>query len=289
MAAAACASLLTLAAMASPAGATGRAPTVVPPKAYYLSLGDSMGFGLQFDKLDLLLEAGAYSPDAFDTGYTDVLGARMRQLRPGQQTANFSCPGETTATMVEGGCFFTNPEPEGAGLTLHLPYPGSQLDAAVWFLKAHPGQVSPVTVSIGGIDAADVIGDQCGGDAACVEQSGLRDNLARGLDRILGTLRQAAPDTEIVLVALHNPFTVDHPETDALWRRTYTKVERAAARRNGARFSDFSKIVERGDACQLTFLCGSGDSHPTDEGYRRIAGQVFRVAGYERLVRCGRK
>ena len=93
MAAAACASLLTLAAMASPAGATGRPPKVVPPKAYYLSVGDSMAFGLQFDKLDRLLEAGTYSPDAFDTGYTDVLGARMRQLRPGQQTANFSCPG----------------------------------------------------------------------------------------------------------------------------------------------------------------------------------------------------
>jgi lysophospholipase L1-like esterase len=288
MAAAACASLLAVAAMASPASARGGPPRVVPPKAYYLSLGDSMGFGLQFDKLDLLLAAGTYSPDKFDTGYTDVLGARMRRIRPGQQTANFSCPGETTATMVEGGCFFTNPEPEGAGLTLHLPYPGSQLDAAVWFLKAHPGQVSPITVSIGGIDAADVIGDQCGGDAACVEQSGLRDHLARGLDRILSTLRHAAPGTELVLVALHNPFTVDHPETDALWRSTYTKVERAAARRNGARFSDFSKIVERGDVCQLTFLCGSGDSHPTDEGYRRLAGQVFGVAGYERLARCVR-
>src|SRR4051794_8786312 len=82
-AAAACASLLLLALVAStvPAGAEDGGG-VSPPRRYYLSLGDSMAFGLQFDKLDQLAASGAYSPDRFDTGYTDVLAARLQSLRP---------------------------------------------------------------------------------------------------------------------------------------------------------------------------------------------------------------
>ena len=51
-----------------------------------------------------MLDAGTYTPDAFNTGYTDVLAARMQPLRPDQQTVNLSCPGESTHTMIRGGC-----------------------------------------------------------------------------------------------------------------------------------------------------------------------------------------
>ena len=44
------------------------------PEKFYLSLGDSMAFGLQFDKLFALLDAGTYTPAAFNTGYSDVFG-----------------------------------------------------------------------------------------------------------------------------------------------------------------------------------------------------------------------
>src|SRR4051812_27874193 len=196
-AAAACASVLLAALVAAaPAGAEDGGGAT-PPRRYYLSLGDSMGFGLQFDKFDQLAASGAYSPDRFDTGYTDVLAARMQPLRPRQQTVNLSCPGESAVTMVDGGCVWTSPAPDGMGLPLHTQYAGSQLDAAVAFLRAHPGKVSPVTVSVGGIDVADVIADECGADRACLEQSGIRGRLGAGLDRILGALRAAAPDTEV--------------------------------------------------------------------------------------------
>jgi len=46
-----------------------------------------------------------------------------------------------------------------------------------------------------------------------------------------------------------------------------------------------SEIIYECNVCQLTFLCESGDSHPTDAGYRRIADQIFRVAGYPRFER----
>ena len=279
--AAALASLLLVALLASPAGADDAHGA--PPRQYYLSLGDSMAFGLQFDELDALLAAGTYSPDAFDTGFTDVLAARMQPLRPGQQTVNLSCPGESAVTMVEGGCSFTAPEPEGMGLTLHTSYAGPQLDAAVAFLRAHPGQVSPVTVAIGGIDVVDVIAEECGADRACLDQSGIRERLGALLDQILGALQAAAPDTEIVVVAFHNPFSVEHPETKPLWRRYYTRVEKEAARRNGVDFANGANVIRPSKACVLTFLCDSGDLHPTDEGYHRIGDLVFREAGYRRL------
>src|SRR4051794_26710119 len=87
VATATCVSLFLLPALAS-AAMGGDARQAAPPKAFYLSLGDSTAFGLQFDRLFAMLDAGTYTPDAFDTGYTDVLAARMQQLRPGQQTVN---------------------------------------------------------------------------------------------------------------------------------------------------------------------------------------------------------
>jgi hypothetical protein len=75
---------------------------------------------------------------------------------------------------------------------------------------------------------------------------------------------------------------VDHPETDPLWRRFYVRVQKEAARRHGASIAVVSKVVNRANICELTFLCGSGDLHPTDEGYRRIGKLVSNVAGLDR-------
>jgi hypothetical protein len=274
VAVAACAPLLLVAALASPAAASDH-DRPAPPGKYYLSLGDSMAFGIQFDRLDQLVADGTYDPGAFDTGYTDELARRLRRIRPDQRTVNLSCPGETTQTMAKGGCFFTNPPPDGQGLTLHEAYSGPQLRAAVEFLRSHRHQVNPITVSVGGIDAADVIAEDCGADAACLEQSGLRERLGRGLDRILGTLHRAAPEAQIVVVAFHNPFMVDHPETDPLWRRFYVRVQKEAARRNGAGVAVVSKVIRPGNVCELTFLCGSG---PRGSRRRAAAGGRPRCA-----------
>jgi lysophospholipase L1-like esterase len=275
--------LIVFLALASPALSDDGEGTFAPPKALYLSLGDSIGFGLQLDRLFAMLDNGTYTPDAFNTGYTDVLAARMHQIRPDQQTVNMSCPAESTDTMINGGCFFTSPD--GFGLTIHTSYAGSQLDAAVSFLRSHPHQVSPVTVAIGSNDATPIINKTCNFDAACIQKSGLRESLGRGLDHILGAIRAAAPDTEIILVTLYNPFSISHPGSDEVWRRFYTTVEKQAARRNDARVADTSEIVHgTAKVCQLTFLCASGDSHPTDAGYALIADQIFHVAGYQRLI-----
>ena len=257
--------------------------TFAPPAPYYLSLGDSIGFGLQLDRLFEMLDHGTYTPDAFQTGYTDVFAARMHGIRSDQQVVNMSCPAESTYTMINGGCFFSSPD--GFGLMLHTNYAGPQLDAAVAFLRSHPGQVSPVTLSMGVNDVTGVI-SECHFDATCVEQSGIRNELNQALGRILAAIRAAAPHTEIIVVALYNPFSISNPGTDGLWRRAYTNVEKDAAGRYNARLADTSDVVHGTDqVCKLTFLCGSGDVHPTDAGYAAIADLIFRVSGYGRLER----
>jgi lysophospholipase L1-like esterase len=254
-----------------------------PPKAYYLSLGDSLGFGLQLDKLFALLDAGTYTPDAFNTGYTDDFAAQMRQIRPDQQVENLSCGGETTDTMINGGCFFTSPD--GFGLPIHVNYSGSQLDAAVAFLRSHRGNISPITVSIGGNDAADVISDQCNFDPSCIAQSGLTEHLSDNLDHILGALRGVAPDTEIIVVAVYNVFKISNPSSDDLWSQNYVQVASDAAARYNARFANgFDAIHTTDQICQLTFLCTSGDADPTDAGYLAIANLIWSVSGYDRLT-----
>src|SRR4051794_21470707 len=154
---AACLTLFLLPVSAAPAFGDNVAPTVVPPRAFYLSLGDSLAFGFQDGRFNKLVNAGTYTPDAFNTGYTDVLAMRMQQLRPDQETVNLACPGETLRTMARGGCDFTRPDSNGMVLSLHTDYTGSQLDAAVAFLNAHQHQVSPVTVAIGANDAVQTI------------------------------------------------------------------------------------------------------------------------------------
>lgn len=264
----------------SAAGASGPGGRFNPPKSYYLSLGDSLGFGLQLGKLAALIAAGTYTPDAFNTGFTDDFAAQMRQIRPGQQVENLSCSGETTDTMINGGCFFKL----HFGLPIHTDYSGAQLDAAVAFLRSHPGKVSPITVSIGANDARSVL-PSCNFDPTCVAQSGLKQHLRVNLDRILGALRDAAPDTEIIVVASYNFFAITHPSSDELWNQDYVQVESDAAARNRAFFANgFDAIATTDQLCQSTFLCTSGDIHPTDSGYQVLANLIDGVSGYNRLT-----
>src|SRR5581483_3663058 len=103
------------------------AATLVGPKANYLALGDSLGFGFQ--------------PNGdFNHGYADDFFSNLKSH--GTTTLeNLSCSGETTVTMIHGGCIDKAQN--------KVAYPGAQLTAAVNFINAHKGQVSPVTLDVG--------------------------------------------------------------------------------------------------------------------------------------------
>jgi hypothetical protein len=81
-------------------------PVFNPPKSYYLALGDSIAYGFQSFKF-----AANLPPTAYNTGYVDIFGAHLRQIRPGITTVNFGCPGESTETFVGGHCIWTDRAP----------------------------------------------------------------------------------------------------------------------------------------------------------------------------------
>ena len=150
---------LALAALAAGvAGASSRSPRFDPPKRYYLALGDSVAYGYQQPKVDAGLPASA-----FDTGYVDDFAARLRRIRPRISVVDYGCPQESTSSFIKGPC------PQNAlGFPLHAKFSGSQLHAAIGFLHAHRGQVSPITLTLGGKDIGD-FADACGNDLTCIK------------------------------------------------------------------------------------------------------------------------
>ncbi len=91
-------------------------------KQHYLALGDSLAFGVQ--------------PDGdFKHGYVNNLFQELHEEGVKDFT-NLACPGETSSTLIKGG------------ICAYSPF-SSQLKAALAYLRANAGNVSPVTLDIG--------------------------------------------------------------------------------------------------------------------------------------------
>jgi len=152
-----------------------------PASTYYLALGDSLAQGVQ-------PSLSGTGDMLTSQGYVDDLFAQFSPRIPGLTLSKLGCPGETSSSMIVGGvCDYGG---------------GSQLDAAVNFLKTH--QVAFVTLDIGANDV-----DRCVSptsiDTTCV-QNGLR-SVGSNLPWILRELREAAgPKTLIVGMNYYDPF-----------------------------------------------------------------------------------
>ena len=273
--------LLVLGACLLAVGAAAR-PAVPAPQSYYLALGDSVAYGFQPAKV----KAGL-PPSGFDTGYVDVFAARLRTFAPKIKVVNYSCPGESTRTFVAGGC-----AGRGDVKGLHDPFQGAQLDAALAFLRSHPGQVSPITVTLWGNDVV-AIAEACKGDFGCIQRRAPRAfaQLGARLTSIAKRLRAAAPDAEIVLTGAWN-FNVDAlAQTDPLFRALDTTIVRAAAAGDAHAAKLFPVFNPQGNlarekarVCTLTFSCSKQDVHPTNAGYRAIAAAVWAASGFGRAA-----
>lgn len=272
---------LTVVGPTVPSAGAASSPTPVfnPPKSYYLSLGDSLGFGFQLQKFFDLVDAGAYTPDAFNHGYTDDFAALMRQVSPNLKVVNYSCPAESTTSMIEGPCGYQE------FFALHDAYAGSQLDAALAFLRSHSGQVSPITISMSTNDIDPLFTDTCNFDLTCVAAGtkATTDALRTNLTRILTALRRAAPNAEIITIAPWTDF-YRGAAVDAAYAKFLPAVYDAAAAARAYVVDGYSLITSSGQQCALTFLCTDlEDAHPTDVGYARLADAFWTVSGYARL------
>ncbi len=237
---------------------------------YYMALGDSLSFGYQpnFD---------------FSSGFVDDI---YTVLHPVGLTSvvNDACAGETTQTMIDGGC--------AARFAHHGSYTGAQLQAALNFLNdpRHQGRVSPVTLEIG---VNDVIGDwnsttcsvgpNANADLATMDAN-LTGTILPELLKALATPRGAKAG-DLHLLNYYNPYAQicsnsawfvhvlnDHLQADAAqYRIPVVDV-----------YSAFGGDADMAShICDYTWMCDSRfhDIHPTNKGYGIIADAVERTLG----------
>lgn len=270
-------------ASAAPSGASSGSPTADSrAMGWYLALGDSLAAGY-------LHGTGDHRTD----GYVGPTLAAVQDRTPKTKLVNLACSGETTTSMISGGrCDYEE---------------GSQLAAAVEFLRAHSRTTRLVTIDIGGNDVAT-----CGFvllPPSCTDPA--LDTLRTNLPVILDALREAAgPHVQIIVLDYYDPFLVywlrlgpDAPLFRLAALSSVTLLTgpggvnatiAAAAAGAGADVADiegaFSTTAftptlpfpEHGDVplnviriCQWTTMCSNLDFHPNPEGYAVIAREVI--------------
>jgi lysophospholipase L1-like esterase len=256
-----------------PAARAGGGETV-----HYLALGDSLAAGEQ--------------PGRGETrGYVGDLWRRIREQIPALSLRNVGCGGETSLTMITG-----NDSP------CHYAA-GSQLDAAVAFLEAHPGQVAFITIDIG---ANDLLFRCLDWDAGLIDRACAIDlfpRLRTRLTQIVEALGTAAgPDVPIVAMTYYDPFLglwglvpggrALARADQRVWAMFNTVLETAfgdagvmvadvAATFRIDDFTDTVLVPGRGLipvnvalACRWTWFCSErffGDPHANRTGYSKIA------------------
>ncbi len=246
-------------------------------ETYYLALGTSLAVGFQPHH------------GATPKGYVDVLWQRMQAQITGLSLRNLGCPGETSASMIHG----THPA---------CRYPeGSQLDAAVAFLEAHPGQVAFITVEVGGNDfIGRCLRDTYRIDRACA--AGLLPRLQSRLTHIVDALAAAGPGVPIVGMTYYDPLlglwglvpggralaradARAWADLNATFTAAYgdagASVADVATTFRVDDFTDTVVVPGRGElpvnvanACRWTWFCSprfAGDPHANAIGYRKIA------------------
>jgi hypothetical protein len=167
-----------------------------PGTMYYLALGDSLATGFAADP---------------GQGYVDLLAAHYRQRFPNLVLVNYGCSGETSSSIFQGSlCSFGGK---------------SQADAAVDFLRAHPGHVVLVTVDIGGNDV--VFCGDAGAAADCFDTALVK--VDQNVATLMGRLRDAAgPAVRMYGMSYFDPLLNDWllgPDGQATARDTVAKTD----------------------------------------------------------------
>jgi hypothetical protein len=157
------------------------------------------------------------------------------------------------------------------GQPLHDSFDDRQLDAALAFLRGHPGQVSPITITLWGNNVREFT-TACEDDVACIEEGAPKfiDDLNKDLAKILRDLRREAPDADIIVTGSWDSFIWALDFADPLFQVLNASMA-ATAVAEQARFADpFPLFNPQGDLqremanlCALLLLCGAqSDSHP---------------------------
>ena len=193
----------------------------------YVALGDSVTFGYQEPQV---LPTPNYFSAASFPGYPEQLGTALHLT-----VANFSCPGETAASLVNDTAPSNGCENGYRKLyPLHVHYTGSQLAAAVAYLRVHPG-VRLVTLMIGANDLF-----RCQGAPGGCTPARLRTTLAAisaDVSRTLSAVRaRARYHGQIVIL---NYFSLNYGVASvSAFSRSLNRAQDSAARPFDVRIAD---------------------------------------------------
>jgi lysophospholipase L1-like esterase len=188
---AAAAALALTAAVAAPVAAAQR-PDCHRGGEYYVSLGDSLSVGDQPNAQGVTLPT--------DQGYADQLYAVLRHADRDLRLAKLGCPGETSGTLVNGGiCGYAGDHRYSLSAGS-----GTQLAAALAFLRAHRGRVPLITLDIGANDLNPCLAlGSIPAISACLPP--VFSALERNLSTTLAALRAADPNAMIVGMTYYDP------------------------------------------------------------------------------------
>lgn len=239
---------------------------------YYMALGNSLSFGYQPN-----LEFGSgFADDIFN----DMVNAHANVT----EVINFACAGETTTTMLEGGCV--------ARYAHKGSYTGPQILAATNFLRNphNKGRISPITLEIG---ANDVLPDfdsaTCTANAhVATDLATMDDNLTRViLPDLVDALKtpNGANTGDLHLLNFYNPFAKQCPNSAQFIHELNDHLKADAATYRIAVVDVYAAfggdMGMAGSVCKLTWMCDAQfhDIHPNNAGYLTIARTVESALG----------
>jgi lysophospholipase L1-like esterase len=264
--------------MAGGATLAAAAPSAAPGEGAFLALGDSVVFGF--------IEQDGYAyvnPDNF-VGYPEIVGRTL-----GLNTANASCPGETTDGFMSTGGADNGCRPFRHNFPLHIGHvadTATQLGFATNFLTTHE-RTRLVTISLGANDAF-LLQTACiaSPNPNCI-QDGLPVVLSRiyaNMNTILGNLRATGYRGVLMVV---NYYSLDYnDQLQTGFSMAINQVLAAAAAANGAVVADAFAAFQTaatpagGKTCMAGLLNGGSpnqwacDVHPSLSGQRLLAKTV---------------
>jgi lysophospholipase L1-like esterase len=251
----------------------------------YLALGDSIAFGYRPPQVTPFWEY--FDANNF-VGYPEDLAADLHL-----DVANASCPGETTASMINplaqsNGCENSVGSPIGyrTFFPLHVFYPGSQLSDALDTLRAHP-RTQLVTIDLGVNDAfvcQETTANHCTGATF----DAMLQTVETNLDTIYAALRHDGHYRGPIVALSYYSTDYANPTTDAEVQALNGVI--AAATRayggivaNGYAAFEEASATSGGNPCTAGLLIplpgGGCNIHPSATGQALLASTIARALG----------
>ena len=267
------------------------AAIAVPPLqlgSSYVALGDSYAAGYLTE--DMPIDTPCRAPDA--PGFVCVFWRYLKEINPQQQLNNLAEPGADSCELA------------GAG---HRCYDdvrrANPVDAAVQFLQAHPGQVSPITLTIGGNDLLALLSQALKDPSGTIALlPGIYKRYRANLDTILSKLRTAAPGAAIIVTTQPNPFgglgspplPAGLPDLAVTALRPLNNLMKDEAPKYGAIIADSAAAFDAypGGGSALSWVPiylpkGRIEIHPTPQGYKVYGEALIKASGYLLSVKAG--